>query len=104
LGGKLAIFYARRTGEPQDSEVSYALAGQWGAAAEKLTRRLSLLTLLAAWQAKATDDSTLQEKLGQLMAPVWQEAWQSYCAAPGQIAADWRIRAWQRLAVKEAEE
>lgn len=97
LGGKLAIFYARRTGEPQDSEVSYSLAGQWGAAAEKLSQRLSLLTLLAAWQVKATDDSTLQEKLGQLMAPVWQEAWQSYCADPGQITADWRIRAWQRL-------
>lgn len=102
--GKLAIFYARRTGEPQDSEVSYALAGQWGAAAEKLTRRLSLLTLLAAWQAKATEDSTLQEKLGQLMAPAWQEAWRSYCADPGQIAADWRIKAWQRLTVKEAGE
>lgn len=97
LGGKLALFYARRTGEPQDSEASYALAGQWGAAAEKLTRRLSLLTLLAAWQAKAADDIALQEKLGQLMAPAWQEAWQSYRADPGQIAADWRIRAWQRL-------
>ncbi|MBE6102560.1 MAG: glycosyltransferase family 2 protein [Selenomonas ruminantium] len=97
LGGKLAIFYARRTGEPQDSETSYSLAGQWGAATEKLTRRLSLLTLLAAWQAKAVDDSTLQEKLGQLMAPAWQEAWQSYRATPGQIAADWRIRVWQRL-------
>jgi len=104
LGGKLAIFYARRIGEPQDSEVSYALAGQWGAAAEKLTRRLSLFMLLAAWQAKATDDSDLQGKLGQLMSPAWQEAWRSYRADPGQIAADWRIRAWQRMSVKETVE
>ena len=50
-GGRLCLYYMRRSGTLPDSVESFELAGQWGAAAEKLSQRLALEEKLALAQA-----------------------------------------------------
>lgn len=59
-GGRLCLYYMRRSGALPDSVESFELAGQWAAAAEKLSRRLALEEKLALAQTLG-DGRSLQE-------------------------------------------
>ena len=92
-GGRLCLYYMRRSGALPDSVESFELAGQWGAAVEKLSQRLALEEKLALAQV-LREGQELQEIPETAILPErLLETWQQLRQDGSEVKADKEQRA-----------